>query len=244
MIIAFVSDIHGNLTAWEAVLRDMEAFRVDSVICLGDTVGYGPKPSECMDLMLRTCSGAVLGNHDALTAYPDISLRGLREDVADGILHARATLRDREIEALREMPLTLRIGDFICVHSSLQAPDEFPYVLTKREARAHFQTQTTPLSFFGHSHVPEGWLIEGRKIRKLPANHEEISLVEGPRYAFNVGSVGQPRDGDPRACYLLLNTLARTLRWRRVPYDIGETVRAMTALGMSNFACSRLLVGR
>jgi len=243
VITAFVSDIHANLAAFQAVLRDMERLRVDTLVCLGDTVGYGPRPAECLDLMLRRCRISVIGNHDLLAAYYQYRLEGLREDVADGIILARNTVRESDAEALRKLPFTLRIGDTTCVHSSLEAPAEFPYILSRPDARRHLAQQSTLCGFFGHSHVAEAWVQEGRKVRRIQAGEEEIHLVEGAKYAINVGSVGQPRDGDPRACYAVYNSHSRTVRWRRVPYDISVTTRAMASLGMSAFSIERLSLG-
>ena len=179
----------------------------------------------------------------ALVAYQTLDMKGLREDVADGILLARNALNDLQVEAIREMPLTVRSGDAACVHASLADPSGFPYVHTRVEAGEHFSRQTTRISFYGHSHVPEAWEFDGNRVRWAERDGHELVLVEGLKYAVNAGSVGQPRDGDPRACYAIYNSAARVVQWRRVRYNVDATEQDMLSLAMSPFAASRLHTG-
>ncbi len=241
---AFLSDIHANLAALEVVLSDVRRRDAGRIVCLGDIVGYGPRPMECLELILDAADLSVLGNHDYYTAFGGRMLRGLREDVADGIAVARNSLDEHHLDALRALPLSVRCGDCVCVHSSLQDPQSFPYVHTTREAREHFAAQTTPMGFIGHSHVPRAWQADAAgTIAKAPVEKGSLAIRPGVRYLINAGSVGQPRDGDPRACYALYDEEAGTVTWPRVPYDVKTTTDAMLALGMPAFSANRLSKG-
>ncbi len=241
---AFLSDIHANLSALEVVLSDAQTNGADRIVCLGDTVGYGPRPMECLEMILDAAGLSVLGNHDYFTAFGGRILRGLREDVADGIAVARNSLEEHHLDALRALPLSVRCGDSVCVHSSLKDPQAFPYVHSRREAREHFAAQTTTMGFIGHSHVPRVWQAgPDGSVSRASNGTGGIEIRPGMRYLVNAGSVGQPRDGDPRACYVLYDEDAGTVEWRRVPYDVKTTADAMLALGMPAFSAKRLARG-
>lgn len=243
MITAFLSDIHSNLLAMEAVLKDARNLRAKQIVCLGDMVGYGPRPMECVNRMMTEARLTVMGNHEVFVAFSEFDLRGLREDVADGIVLARNCLDESQLGLLRQLPLTARIDDVCIVHSSLEEPAAFPYVHTARDAFAHFQNQPTRLAFIGHSHVPEAWFSDGEKAFRAASRRGVLPLESSVKYLVNVGSVGQPRDRDPRACYVLFDDETDTVCWRRVTYNISGTVSAMKTLGMPQFSSSRLMFG-
>lgn len=240
---AFLADIHANLTALDAVLSDVSRQKVDQIICLGDIVGYGPKPRECAERILSVTRHSVIGNHDAYAASERIQIRGLREDVADGILLARNAMDDALLNSIAALPLTFRLGDFSCVHATLREPERFHYVRSASDASEHFLLQSTPLAFIGHSHMPQIWEDTPGRARALPIENGFVELRPETRYLINAGSVGQPRDGDPRACYVILDDEAQVVTWRRVFYDVETTVAAMLALGMPDFAAARLSRG-
>lgn len=243
MITAILSDIHANEVAMEAVLADAKRHHVEQFLCLGDIVGYGPKPLECFNRMMDLAKLTVMGNHEAFVGFAQFDLLGLREDVADGIVLARSEIDSERMEIIRRFPITARVGDVCLVHSSLEDPSSFPYVHEAKDAKAHFSNQPTRLAFIGHSHVPEAWYTGGEKPIRLAIRNYTLQLDDSGKYLVNVGSVGQPRDGDRRASYVLFDDAADTVRWRRINYDINATITAMAALGMPKFSSSRLLAG-
>lgn len=240
---AFLSDIHANLTALEAVLSDVARQGVSQVVCLGDIVGYGPQPRECVERVMEEAAHCVLGNHDYYAVFGRTILRGLREDVADGIAVARNLLDERHLEQLRQLPISVRCGEVVCVHASLSDPQAFPYIRTGKDAREHFENQRSPLGVIGHTHIPQLWEHMPSRPRELKVEEGWLELQPETQYLANVGSVGQPRDGDPRACYLIYDDSAQTLLWRRVLYDTQTTAAAMLALGMPEMSAARLAQG-
>jgi len=216
-LIALISDVHGNIDALHMVLADMRERGATEILCLGDIVGYGAAPSECVELVRSHCSIVVTGNHDQLAS--EGGEHEYTERVAAGIRYARATLTSEEMDWLRALPLVEQTHGFTVVHASLARPEAFSYLDTDDEALFHFRRQITPLCFIGHTHIP-CIALDGRVIDWRFPDEEPIRFRQSHRYAVNVGSVGQPRDGDPRACYALFDTEAQVFTLRRIPYDI------------------------
>ncbi|GAB4177370.1 MAG: metallophosphoesterase family protein [Terrimicrobiaceae bacterium] len=243
MKIACISDIHSNLVALESVLADIRHAQPDLVVCLGDIVGYGPQPAECLDLVKNAARICVMGNHDVYVAQ-NLPLQGVREDVADGILLATNALDESQLTWLRGRPLTSSFGDCSFVHSSLSQPAFFPYVHDSDDALAHFEEQKTTICFQGHSHIPGVWIYApGDSAPTFFPPAPRKTLPGNARCLVNVGSVGQPRDGDPRACYTLYDNESHELTWRRICYDVAATVQSMISLGMPEYSASRLFQG-
>lgn len=243
MKIAILSDLHSNLAALRAVLADGTSREVHEWICLGDIVGYGPKPRECFELVTGLTRWCLLGNHDLATADSAFSLRGTREDVADGILVARNAMDREQLEEMLRWPLTSLIHGLACSHASLHEPHRFLYIHNEEDARHHMDAVSGPLSFSGHTHRPLAWIRSAESLVAVPGVGT-INLDPACRYAVNVGSVGQPRDGDPRACYVIYDRHDQTVTWRRVAYDLHATQAAMASLGMSPMAAERLAGGK
>jgi diadenosine tetraphosphatase ApaH/serine/threonine PP2A family protein phosphatase len=220
---AIFSDIHGNIDALTAVLSDIDQFPVKGMFCLGDTVGYGPEPASCVQRIMDTCAISVLGNHEAMLfvaeKIPDedwgITIRG-------PIQLANEQLTKAQKSWLRARPLTADVDPITLSHASLDEPPGFHYITNKPEARAHFAAQTTFISFNGHTHIPLIWEQNPKSLacRLFKPSEKPTRLDAGKRYTVNVGSVGQPRDEDPRACYVLYDSEQRLVIHRRVPYDI------------------------
>lgn len=239
--IAIISDIHANIDALEAVLADIDAQRVDEIFCLGDIVGYGAAPLECLELVRSRCSATVKGNHDQLASEPgpvhDV------ERVAAPIRHAREKLSKEQLRWLRDLPLVIEQEGLSLVHSSLHEPGAFHYVLWKHDAELHFRHQHSPLSLIGHSHspliameTPEGIVLDVPGVSPVTLNPTIRTLV-------NVGSVGQPRDNYPRACYGCLDTGSNAFSWRRVPYDIKKAQERIREAGLPLVNATRLATG-
>lgn len=239
---AVFSDVHGNLEALEAVLADITAQRVKELICLGDVVGYGPNPSECLEMVRCLSCSVVLGNHDEACVEPGME-RTLNEYARAGVIFSRNQLSNAQKGWLRNRPLQLDFDDFTAVHASLDDDEPWQYVLRPADALRHFLFQEKPLCFCGHSHRPEVWTLEGRRVRCLaPAN--DLRLPAGARTLVNVGSVGQPRNLRPEACYVIYDRVSHSIGFRFVPYNVKETQRKILAAGLPRFLAQRLALGR
>ena len=244
MRIAIVCDIHGNLAAFQAVLRHAEGLgSVDALWCIGDTVGYGPHPNECLALLRAYQHVGVAGNHD-LGACGRIDTEDFNEAAAEAIRWTSERLVGSARSYLLEQPLVANVGDFTLVHGSLRWP-EWEYLLSAEQAQAHFELQRTPYSLVGHSHVP--FVCQEQEgappsLRPL-ADGERVPLGD-VRLILNPGGTGQPRDGDPRAAYALYEDEAAAVTFYRVDYDIAVTQRAMEAAGLPRWLSERLAHGR
>ena len=240
--IAFISDIHANIDALEAVLVDIDSQGADEIFCLGDIVGYGAAPSECLELVRSRCSVTVIGNHDQMASEKGVILA--LERVSAPIRYAREKLTKDQIKWLRDLPKVVENEGLTLVHSSLHEPGEFNYVLWKEDARLHFQHQKTPFSFIGHSHAPL-IAIQGQEGISLDVpGVASITLEPTVRTIINVGSVGQPRDNYPRACYGWLDSGSNAFTWRRVPYDIKRAQERIKEAGLPWDNAARLASGR
>lgn len=240
MRIAVVSDIHANLVALEAVLAD--AGEVDAVWNMGDAVGYGPQPFECIARLREVNALWVAGNHER-AATGDISVDDFNPSAAAAALWTRDQLAAGEKAFLDALPETLVEGDFTLVHGTLRWP-VWEYLGDTDTALAHLSLQRTPFSFVGHTHVPAVVTesASGCELRRL--RDGETVLLADQRLVLNPGSVGQPRDGDRRAAYGILDTAARTFTLHRVEYEIAATQRLMEDAGLPAWLSERLDIGR
>ncbi|MBQ9726263.1 MAG: metallophosphoesterase family protein [Kiritimatiellae bacterium] len=220
---AFVSDIHGNLTAWNTVLQDMAVHRIDRIVCLGDVVGYGPQPAECLQSVYARVHSMVLGNHDAV-----VGGRMGAEQFNDRARRAIEWTRSRLGEAARrlfaDLPMALKGPGFRCAHGDFTDPALFRYVFSPEDAAANFAATSEQLLFVGHTHEACFFVTgESGAVYKLPP--QDFALEEGKRYLVNAGSVGSPRDGDLRACYVIYDEAKKSVWFHRVAFDV-EAVRA------------------
>ena len=246
MRIAIVADIHANLAAFEAVLRHAEADgRIDALWCLGDTVGYGPHPNECLALLGRYEHRAVAGNHD-LAACGRMGTEEFNGAAAAAAKWTAEQLQESSRSYVQGLPMVVSEGDFTLVHGSLRWP-EWEYLLSSEEAQAHLELQRTPYGLVGHSHLPFVCLEEeGSRSAGAPVSAVDGQAVElgSQRLILNPGGVGQPRDGDPRAAYALYDSDAGVVTFFRVEYDIAATQWAMEAAGLPARLSERLSYGR
>jgi len=240
--IAIVSDVHSNLPAFESVMRAAERRgAVDAVWSLGDLVGYGPQPGECIALLRRYQHVSVAGNHD-LAACGRMGTEEFNAAAAVAAQWTQERLSPQERSYLEELPATATEGAFTLVHGSLREP-VWEYLLSGEQALVQFELQSTPYSAVGHSHLPFVCREEpGGMPRLRPAADGEAVELGDERLIVNPGSVGQPRDGDPRAGYALLEDA--TLTFHRVEYDIEATQRAMDEADLPVWLIERLSVGR
>jgi diadenosine tetraphosphatase ApaH/serine/threonine PP2A family protein phosphatase len=242
---AIISDIHANIDALDAVLADIETFPVRGTLCLGDIVGYGPEPASCVQRVMDTCAVTVIGNHEAMSFVPkkilktdwDISIRQPLQLANEQLTKAQKTW-------LRNQPLTAHVDPITLSHASLHEPPEFHYIHDDADAESHFAAQSTFISFNGHSHVPAIWEEEEHSRLCLKPSEKPTRLDAKKRYTVNVGSVGQPRDDDHRACYALYDYEKRLLIHRRVPYDIAQAQERFEKAGLPAYNARRIARGR
>ncbi|MDZ4198026.1 MAG: metallophosphoesterase family protein [Kiritimatiellia bacterium] len=228
---ALVSDIHANLQAWKAVQLDLASAGANRVICLGDVVGYGPNPADVLESVYGSVHHFLLGNHDAaLCGKMDTDLFTDRARIL--IEWTRSRLASTAPGILAEWPLTLRGRGFRCAHGDFSAPGHFRYILEPEEAAASWAATPEPLLFVGHSHCP-GLFVLGASGTPHRVDPQDFVLEPGKRYLVNVGSVGQPRDGDPRASYCLYDTREQTVCFRRIPFDLDQYRRAIADAGLT-----------
>ncbi len=243
MRIMVFSDVHGNLTALEAVLR--HAGSVDAYWCLGDLVGYGPDPEACVE-RVRSLPNLVClqGNHDAgVTGM--LPTAWFNADARSSLEWTRKRLSSSALRFLRNLsPMqVLPEWDVTLVHGSLTAPLE-EYLTSGDRAWASLERLTTSWGCFGHTHVPSAFVIEKGRVAMWVPQGAQVSCQVPDRSLFNPGSVGQPRDGDPRAAYAVYDTDTRTWTWYRVPYDIKSVQKRIWEAGLPPRHAIRLAYGR
>jgi len=223
---AFVSDIHGNLTAWNTVLQDMAVHRIDRIVCLGDVVGYGPQPAECLKSVYARVHSMVLGNHDAVVGGR-MSAANFNDRARRVIEWTQARLGDKARALFADLPLVLKGHGFRCSHGDFTDPARFRYVFDPEAAAANFAAVPEQLLFIGHSHEA-CFFVTGESGAVYKIAPQDFALEEGKRYIVNVGSVGSPRDGDLRACYVIYDEEKKSVWFHRVAFDM-EAVRAAVA---------------
>ncbi|MBI4605058.1 MAG: metallophosphoesterase family protein [Planctomycetes bacterium] len=236
---AILSDIHGNLPALRAVLRHLETQRIDAYVCLGDIVGYGAQPSECLYEIRKYCQHILAGNHD-FAAVERIPMGSFNALAREAILWTRLNLSDDELQYLSGLPLQARGPGFHLVHSALYAPELFDYVQSSYDAHLTMECMVDAVCFVGHSHIPVMFL-EGEAISYSLAT--EIRVDPERRVIVNVGSVGQPRDRDPRASFGIYDTQAQTVRLVRARYEVDEAAARIRDAGLPPQLGARLKFG-
>jgi predicted phosphodiesterase len=237
---AIFGDIHANLEAFEVVLADAKEQGCESYICLGDVVGYNANPRECLEIVQSMGCPVVKGNHDSY-ASSDESLVTFNPLAEMAIQWTRDQLNPEEKRWLSELPLIVHLRGFTVVHASLDEPGEWNYVLNQLDAAASFSRQSTELCFFGHTHTPRAY-IKDSSIVGLP--FDRLVPERGKKYFVNPGSVGQPRDGDWRAAYVVFDEETRTINLRRLRYDLLKTQRKIVAAGLPPKLAERLALGK
>lgn len=234
-----VSDIHSNLEAFRAVLEDAtDPGGFDELWCLGDTVGYGPDPKGCIELLRRHNYVGVVGNHD-LAAVGELNPDDFNPSARAAAIWTSSQLTQEHVRFLSSLPRVVKRGDFTLVHGTLRSP-VFEYLLSKEEAVSTFQLLETPCCLVGHSHIPFICREEGSgcSFERFP-EEKPLPMGNGP-LIVNPGSVGQPRDGDHRPSYALYASDEGTLERRRVVYEIGATQEKMRRAGLPDRLIERL----
>jgi predicted phosphodiesterase len=240
MRIALFGDIHANLEALEAVLKDASEQGVTEYVCMGDIVGYNADPSACLEIVRAMNCPTVKGNHDE-DASGSHSLESMNPVAAAALEWTRQQLTDEQRQWLARLRMVRQVSDFTVVHSTLDQPANWNYVTNRFDAMSNFSYQFTPICFHGHTHVPRIYM-KTDKVQEVFT--DSVAIEDGAKYFINVGSVGQPRDGDWRACYAIFDLEHQTVVFRRVDYDIAETQRKIMAAGLPPMLAERIQEGR
>lgn len=240
---AILSDVHANLDALEAVLEDVAREGVERIVCLGDFVGYGPEPNECVERLRPLVQIALVGNHD-LAAVGRLNSDHFNLYARIALEWTRQHLSPSTRAYLESLPPRVEAQGVLFVHASPRDPVE-EYILDPVTADDNFRCEPFDICFFGHSHLPVWFVHDGKRteLRFLPPK-TPVRLEGGARHLVNVGSVGQPRDGDPRAAYLVYDAEQRTAELRRIPYPVERVQRKMQAAELPKPLWLRLAEGR
>lgn len=235
MLIRVISDIHSNFDALEAVLADPPGREADRTICLGDIVGYAAEPSRCIGKVREICEIVVTGNHDAGVAGK-VSLKLFNRVGAEALRWTETVLSSEEKDWLSSLPFQAESEEFFICHSFPADTESWVYVLRRDQAIEAIRAKPDFISLIGHTHIPGCWMLDGNYTDSTEGDFSRIRLV-------NAGSVGQPRDRDPRAAYLIINTENDTWEHRRVEYDIDSAAEKIRNAHLPSFLWERLYKG-
>lgn len=241
MRFAIFSDLHANLEAFEAVLADANAKECTHFVCLGDLVGYNANPAECVKLVREMDCPVVKGNHDEQAALV-ASSHGFNELAEQALSWTRRQLSEEDRQWLADLRLTRQVRDFTIVHATLDTPGEWGYIFNTLDAAASFTYQHTDLCFFGHTHVAGAFVKSDGGVKRVRA--DQLTIEPAKKYFINAGSVGQPRDGDPRAAYCIYDTERNIVEQRRLKYDLPAAQKKIIQAGLPRLLAERLELGR
>ena len=241
--VAVISDVHANLYALEAVLGEIDREPPDALWCLGDTVGYGPRPNECCDLVRSRADLALIGNHDLVAlGSTEVALAEFNTDAAEASVWTAQELTDESRSFLEGLKPTAEPEGAQLFHGSPRDP-VWEYVLTELVAQESFALTTAPLVLVGHTHVATALVLNGGKLDGGVVRDGFEARLDLGRWLLNPGSVGQPRDGNPEAAFLELDIPERRARFRRVPYPVERTQAEMRERGLPVALAERLTHG-
>lgn len=238
---AIISDLHANLEATQTVLDRIDAVGVDKIICLGDVVGYNANPNECVDIIRDREIPTICGNHDAVASGLEEPW-GFNPVALSAAMWTRETLREDNLEWLRGLPDTQKFDNFLAVHGS--PTNRNSYLFTWEDAASHMgfvEAQSCDLCFFGHTHSPGIFSRDGEYTLD---DDSKFQLGDDKTFFVNPGSVGQPRDGDPRSAFGFLDTEKLEYQLVRINYPVKQAAEKVTAEGLPAFLAERLFLGR
>ncbi len=242
MRIGILSDVHSNLESLQAVLDACEKEQIDEYVCLGDTVGYGANPNECVTLIRDLTGHLVAGNHDQ-GVTGDTSISYFNDAAKKAVAWSKRIMSKEHLRFLSSLPLTLEYHGMLFVHSTPSFPEEWKYIVSIDNAMHEFAFFEQRCCFVGHSHQPGVFSINDDHEMGSSID-ESLQCIETKRYIINAGSVGQPRDGDPRASYVIFDTETKRLTFRRIAYDIATCQEKILRAGLPPFLAQRLEMGR
>ncbi len=237
MTIAIISDVHGNLEALNEVFKYVDNKNIEAVYCLGDIVGYGPNPNECVELVSQRCIKVVIGNHDH--AALGLTSTEYFNDFAKISTHwTTNNLSEENKNYLHSLEFTYSSDQFLAVHSTPSAPTLWHYILSEMDAQHEFKYFDERICFIGHSHFP---IIFNDRAGFTRA--PKVKLESGDKFIVNVGSVGQPRDGNPKTCFCVYDEKESSIEFVRLDYEIDKTREKIIKAGLPVFLADRLKKG-
>ena len=242
MRIAIISDIHSNLEAFQAVLSEIEKEQVDTILCLGDIVGYGPNPNECIELVQKHCETILIGNHD-YACINKSEMFFFNRFARQAIEYTLSVISEENLDFISGLPFSAIVYQYLLVHANPYTPESWDYILSIDDAIFYFSKFKSKICFIGHSHQPIVYYESGDQQYGFTAERE-LNLDPDKRYIINVGSVGQPRDNNPAAAFGILDTTENHYELIRVGYNVSDTIDKMYSAGLPKFLSDRLLVGK
>ncbi len=237
---AILGDIHANLEALKVVLEDAKAQGCTHYACVGDVVGYNANPKECLDIVRQMAMPCVKGNHDEYCSA-ESGLEGFNPHAATAVEWTRKQLTDDDRRWLRELKYMRLVANFSIVHATLDGPQRWGYVADKLAAAASFTYQNTAVCFFGHTHLPLAF-IRDNVVRG--GTYSKFRIEPGRKFFINCGSVGQPRDGNPKSAYVVYDMDEGSVELRRLDYDIAAAQAKIRAAGLPERLADRLEYGK
>jgi len=239
---AIFSDVHGNLESLVAVLSALKKERIDQYYFCGDIVGYGANPKECIEEIKKINAICIAGNHDWAVAGA-MGVENFNLEAQEAIRWTAAELGDEDKEFLRNLKLVEHQNNFILVHGTLNNPEEFHYLVGFDQVVRSFSLMDRMVCFVGHSHVPKVF-VENQGETVKEHSGFRVALKDNCRYLVNVGSVGQPRDGNPQAAYCIFDSKNKTIEITRIGYDIKSAQNKIYKVGLPQGLGDRLSTGR
>ncbi|HXJ59709.1 MAG TPA: metallophosphoesterase family protein [Verrucomicrobiae bacterium] len=237
---AVIADIHANLEALEVVLADTKEQKCTHYCCVGDVVGYNANPKECLDIIRTMGMPVVKGNHDEYCSSEE-DLEGFNPHAAEAVNWTRKQLSKEDRQWLRDLKYVRLVASFSMVHATLDGPQRWGYVFDKLAAAASFTYQNTAVCFFGHTHVPVAFV---RDSMVRGGTYSKFRVEPGKKYFVNVGAVGQPRDGNPKAGYVIYDLNEGSIELRRLDYDIPRAQKKILEAGLPPRLADRLALGK
>lgn len=240
MRIAFISDLHSNIYAVESLQKSLRINGVDKVICLGDIVGYGANPNEVCQWVMENVELSLRGNHDTLiSSAEDIDIHN--PFTLKAAFYNAEILEGKYREFLKTLSKDFEDHRMILTHDDPCIPGSMEYITDEKDARDTFSSFSQRICFYGHTHLPVVFVKDGGEVYRL--DQENIKLEKDKQYLINPGSIGQPRDKDPRLSYLIFDTKRDTITFIRQEYDIGKAASDILAAGLPEIFANRLFKG-
>ena len=242
MRVGFFSDVHGNWEALSACLQDFEKEGLSKLLFLGDAVGYGADPNKVVEKIADICEIIILGNHDA-AAIGQLSPEYFNQYARASHYYTQKVLTEKNLAVLENAKILSVWDEFTLVHALPRSPESWGYISTLHEAEDNFNYFENNVCLIGHSHRP--YIVQQARDQKAELCSEETVVLQPEyRYIINVGSVGQPRDGNPDACYVVFDTVEKRFSFKRIKYNITKAQKKMRKAAIPGYLIDRLKVGR
>lgn len=239
---AIISDIHSNLEALQAVIKDIKKRRIKNIFCLGDLVGYGANPNECIELCFKEADVIIAGNHDWAT-IDKTDLSNFNKVAAAAVQWTKKHISQENLKIIQQLPLTHKIDDLFLVHSTPVHPEEWHYLFSLEEFQKAFDYFDAQICFIGHSHIPDAVFQDTNGYTDF-VRENPFPIIKKRKFIINAGSLGQPRDLDPRASYVIYDGNRNSIDFIRIEYNIPLASQKIIDAGLPEVLAERLLVGK